>query len=75
MIRKFMKRWFGPYEVRAKGTYRLSKLDGTILKLPIAGKQVKIFKKRTDDEPYVTIDKTDNKEQPDEECGLMKWPN
>ena len=37
--------------------------------MPIAGKRVKIFKKRSDNEPYVTIDKSDNKEQPYEECG------
>ena len=55
-MRKFAKRWFGPYEVRKvfdNGTYRLSELDGTILRVPIAGKRVKIFKKRTDDKPYV----------------------
>ena len=47
---KFAKRWFGPYEVREvfdNGTYRLSELDGTILRVPIAEKRVKIFKKRT----------------------------
>mgnify|MGYP000061182129 FL=1 len=71
-IRKFAKRWFGPYEVRKvfdNGTYRLCELDGTILRVPIAGKRVKIFKKRTDDKPYVSLDKTDNEEQSDNECG------
>jgi translation initiation factor IF-1 len=55
-LRKFAKRWFGLYEVRKvfdNGTYRLSELDGTELRVPIAGKGVKIFKKRTDKEPYV----------------------
>ena len=65
-MRKFTKRWFGPYEVRKvfdNGTYRLCKLDGTILRVPIAGKRVKIFKKRTDDVPYIAVDKTDNNDQ------------
>ena len=64
-IRKFVKRWFKPYEVRnvfANGTYRLYKLDEKILRLPIAGKRLKIFKKRTDEEPYVSLDKTDNED-------------
>ena len=71
-MRKFAKRWFGPYEVRKvfdNGTYRLCELDGTMLHVPIAGKQVKIFKKWTDDEPYVILDKTDKEEQSDEDHG------
>ena len=53
-IRKFAKRWFGPYEVQNvfdNGIYRLCELDGIVLRVPIAGKRVKIFKKRTDEEP------------------------
>ena len=72
MIRKFAKRWFGPYEVRKvfdNGTYRLCELDGTVLQVPITRKRVKIFKKQTDEEPYVTLDKTDIKEQPDKDRG------
>ena len=45
-VRKFAKRWFGPYEVCQgcdNGTYWLSELDGTVLRTPIAGKRVKIF--------------------------------
>ena len=71
-IRKFAKRWFGPYEVRKvfdNETYCLCQLDGAVLRVPIAGKQVKIFKKRTDEKPYVTLDKTDNEEQPDKDRG------
>ena len=71
-MRKFAKRWFGPYEVRKvfdNGTYRLCELDGTTLRVPIAGKRVKIFKKRTEEEPYVILDKTDKKEQSDEDRG------
>jgi hypothetical protein len=67
-LRKFAKRWFGPYEVRKafeNGTYRLSKLDGTELRVPIAGKRVKIFKKRTNKELY--IGNTDNEDQSDED--------
>ena len=70
-IRKFLKRWFRPYEVRKvfdNGTYRLYKLDRTMLRVPIARKRLKIFKKRTDEEPYVTLDKTDNEDQSDNEC-------
>ena len=69
-MRMFVKRWFGPYEVRKvfdNGTYRLCELDGTTLRVPIAGKRMKISKKRTDDEPYVILDKTDNEEQSDKD--------
>ena len=71
-MRKFAKRWFGPYEVRkvfGNGTYPHCELDGTLLRVPIAGKWVKIFKKRTDDKPYVIQDKADNEEQSDEDHG------
>ena len=55
MIQKFTSRWFRPYEVqKAFGTYQLSEQDRTILRVPIAGKQVKIFKKQSDAEPYAT---------------------
>ena len=70
-MRKFAKRWFGPYEVRKvsdNATYRPCDLDGTILRVPIAGKQVKICKKRTVDKPYVSLEKTDNEDQSDNEC-------
>ena len=71
-IRKFAKSWFGPYKVRkvfGNGTYRLYEFDGTILRVPIAGKRVKIFEKRTVKEPYVTLDKSDNEKQSDEDHG------
>ena len=48
-IRKMIKRWFGPYEVVQafdNGTYLLSELDGTKIKVPSAGKRVKLFKRR-----------------------------
>ena len=48
-MRKFSKRWFGPYVVEGvheNATYSLSELDGTKVKVPIAGKRIKVFKKR-----------------------------
>ncbi|KAL3692893.1 hypothetical protein R1sor_006544 [Riccia sorocarpa] len=48
-LRKFSKRWFGPYvvlQVNDNTTYGLRELDGTQLRRPIAGKRVKIFKRR-----------------------------
>ena len=45
--RKVAKRWFGPYHVKHvhdNATYSLCELDGTDLKVPIAGKRVKLFK-------------------------------
>ena len=42
--------------------------------MPIVGKRVKIFKKRTDEEPYVTLDKTSDQHRGDvesEETGLQ----
>ncbi|KAL3702114.1 hypothetical protein R1sor_020136 [Riccia sorocarpa] len=50
-VRKFSRRWFGPYVVLAvndNATYSLRELDGTILRLVVAGKRVKLFKKRDD---------------------------
>ena len=47
--RKFAKRWFGPYvvkEVYDNATYLLRELDGTELKVPIAGKRIKLFQRR-----------------------------
>jgi hypothetical protein len=47
--RKFSRRWFGPYVVKKvedNATYRLTELDGTSLALPIAGKRIKVFKRR-----------------------------
>ena len=47
--RKFAKRWFGPYVVKKvedNATYRLAELDGAPLAIPIAGKRIKVFKRR-----------------------------
>jgi hypothetical protein len=48
-IRKFARRWFGPYvvvTVHENATYSLRELDGTILRTPIAGKRIKAFRRR-----------------------------
>ena len=37
--------------------------------MPIAGKRVKIFRKRTNERPYVSLEKTDNEEQSDNDRG------
>ena len=50
-VRKFAKRWFGPYvvkQVNDNATYLLRELDGTELRLPIAGKRIKLFRRRND---------------------------
>ena len=65
-IWKFTKRWFRPYKVRKafdNGTYRLCELDGTVLRVAIEEKRVKIFKKQSDVKPYVTLDNLDTKDQ------------
>ena len=48
-VRKFAERWFGPYIVKNvydNSTYKLSELDGTLILNVVAGKRIKIFKKR-----------------------------
>ena len=53
-VRKFAKRWFGPYTVTSandNGTYHLAELNGTRLAILVAGKWIKAFKKRNKDEP------------------------
>ena len=47
-VRKFAKRWFGPYvvmKVHTNGTYSLRELDGTSLRIPVAGKRIKAFRR------------------------------
>ncbi|KAL3702292.1 hypothetical protein R1sor_020314 [Riccia sorocarpa] len=44
-VRKFSRRWFGPYVVLA---YSLREVDGTVLRLVVAGKRVKLFNRRND---------------------------
>ena len=48
-LKKFARRWLSPYVVIAvhdNGTYSLRELDGTRLKIPVAGKRVKAFRRR-----------------------------
>jgi translation initiation factor IF-1 len=63
-MRKLAPRWFGPYVVTSvddNGTYHLAELDGTRITVPVAGKRVKAFKKRHDDEPDAGIGSDDDK--------------
>ncbi|KAH6556662.1 hypothetical protein KP509_1Z164600 [Ceratopteris richardii] len=67
--RKLVKRWFGPYvvcKVFDNGTYSLRELDGTKLKDLIAGKRVKLFKRR-ENENYETVINEDEEEESEEE--------
>ena len=69
--RKFARRWFGPYVVQSandNGTYHLAELDGTRMAIPVAGKRIKAFKKRHDDEPDpVDLDNNDERSETEEE--------
>ena len=65
-LRKFEKRWFGPYviqNINENGTYQLRELDGTPIATLIAGTRVKEFVRRsskwTDDHSEVIIDDID----------------
>ena len=51
---KFAERFFGPYIVKHvynNFTYKLSELDGTLILNTVAGKRIKVFKKRFELEP------------------------
>ncbi len=53
-IQKKFRRWFGPYVVVTtyeNATYLLRELDGTLLKIAIVGKRIKVFRER--DERFV----------------------
>ncbi|KAL3691330.1 hypothetical protein R1sor_004981 [Riccia sorocarpa] len=57
-LRKFSRRWFGPYavvRVLDNATYLLRELDGTPLRVPTAWKRVKIFKRRDDDAEFAEM--------------------
>lgn len=48
-VKKFAKKWFGPYvvlKVHDNATYSLRELDGTVIRNPVAGKRVKAFRRR-----------------------------
>ena len=49
----FERRWFGPYAVtkaNENDTCHLTELHGTRLAVPVAGKRIKAFKKKHEDE-------------------------
>ena len=53
MVRKFARRWFGPYAVTSANdndTYHLAELDGTRIVVPVPRKRIKAFKKWHEDE-------------------------
>jgi len=62
-VRKFARRWFGPFvvlKVYDNATYGLRELDGTPLKVPIAGKRVKAFRRR---EGFLDLEEIFEREQ------------
>ena len=69
--RKFARRWFGPYVVTSandNATYHLAEVDGSRLVVPIAGKSVKIFKKRQNKDPNLDhLDDEHNRVDVDED--------
>ena len=69
--RKFARRWFGPYVVTSandNGTYHLAELDGMRVAIPVAGKQIKMFKKRHDGEPDLRgLDNDDEQSKTEDE--------
>ena len=68
--RKFVRRWLGPYVVMSANdntTYHLAKLDGTRIAVPVAGKQIKVFKKQDEVQPDPELEGEDaGAEEPDE---------
>ncbi|KAH7434574.1 hypothetical protein KP509_06G023700 [Ceratopteris richardii] len=65
--KKLTQRWFGPYivsKVNNNGTYALCELNGVALKTLIAGKRIKLFKKRDNGEYILDedIEEDDNNE-------------
>ena len=46
IVRKFARRWFGPYVVERindSATYLLRELDRTMLRIPVVGKCINVF--------------------------------
>lgn len=52
--KKLEPRWSGPYEVTEKdtdtSTYRIAELDGTVAEKRVAGRRLKMFKRREEDQ-------------------------
>ena len=57
LIQQFAQLWLRPYRFENK-TYEQGQLNGTILWVHKAGKEVKIFKKLSHMEPCITLDNT-----------------
>ena len=69
-MRKFSKRWFGPYVVKhvhGNATYSLFELDGTDVKIPIAGKRIKVFRKREDSGLQDVKNRAEDEDQSEDE--------
>ena len=69
-MRKFAKRWFGPYVVIGvydNATYHLAELDGAQMMTPVPGKQIMAFKRWSEAEPDPTVGaKNGSSEEEDE---------
>ena len=53
-MRKFTRRWFGPYVVMSaddNATYHIAEHDGMRIAVPVMRKRIKSFQKRYEDEP------------------------
>ena len=50
----------------------MSVLNGTILRTPVVGKRVKLFKKQNDVETYVILDTTIDDERVDKDREVMR---
>jgi hypothetical protein len=64
-MRKFARRWFGPYvvtTVNGNRTHDLVELDGTRIAVPVAGKRIKAFKKRHEDSRDLGSEESDDDE-------------
>jgi hypothetical protein len=57
--------------VNDNGTYHLAELDGTRIAVPVAGKRVKAFKKRHDNEPDQGIVESDDDDTDDMDGELV----
>ena len=71
--RKLAKRWFGPYTVRSvndNATYHLAELDETRIMTPVAGKQIKAFKRWNEAEPNPRADSASSREEEDQPMAL-----
>ena len=71
-MRKFARRWFGPYMVTSvdnNDTYHLAEVDGSRISVLVAHKQIKAFKKWHKVEPGSggEAKSVDEDEEPDED--------